>query len=207
MEKDLGVHIDPLLNFKSHIKITVRKATTISYKIIRNFTFRTPEVLVPLFKSLVRPILEYGNPVWNNSLKKYITLIEQVQKKFTKFILCFKNLSYEERLFRLNLPSLEYRRYRGDMIQVYKISHNIYDSMSVNNLLTFKNDNRLRGHNFKITKIQTNKQQYTQYFSNRVVNNWNSLPAYVVNAESINNFKNLFDKFNERIMYKTNIFD
>ena len=69
LEKDLGVSIDPLLNFNSHIKITVKKATAVSFNIIRNFTFRTPEVLVPLFKSLVRPILEYGNPVWNNCLK------------------------------------------------------------------------------------------------------------------------------------------
>ena len=66
VEKDLGVNIDPNLNFNNHTKLTVKKATAISYRILRNFTFRTPEVLIPLFKSLVRLILEYGNPVWNN---------------------------------------------------------------------------------------------------------------------------------------------
>ena len=63
LEKDLGVNIDPLLNFNKHTKMTVKKATGISYSILKNFTFRTPDVLVPLFKTLVRPILEYDNPV------------------------------------------------------------------------------------------------------------------------------------------------
>ena len=205
LEKDLGVNIDPHLNFKKHIKITVQKATGICYSILRNFTFRTQEVLVPLFKTLVRPILEYGNPVWNNCINKYLDAIEQVQRKFTKFIHCLKDLPYEERLYFLNLHSLEYRRLRGDMIQVYKIAHNYYDKVSVNDLIVFKNDCRLRGHNFTIIKKTTNKQMFTNYFSNRVVNNWNKLPAEIVNADSINSFKNLFDKYNKDIKYKTNI--
>ena len=92
LEKDLGVNIDPLLTFKCHIKITVKKATAVSFKIIRN-------------------------------------------------------------------------------------------------ILTFCNENRLRGHKFKIIKLQTNKQQFSNYFSNRVINNWNGLPSSIVNADSINKFK------------------
>ena len=92
------------------------------------------------------------------------------------------------------------------MIQVYKIAHNHYDHTSVMNLLTFSSENRLRGHNFKITKVQTNKQQFANYFSNRIINNWNDLPSNIVNAESINQFKKLFDSHNASIMYKTSIF-
>ena len=139
--------------------------------------------------------------------KKYLDAIEQVQRKYTKFIHCLKNLTYEERLYLLNLHSLEYRRLRGDMIQVYKIAHNYYDKVSVKDLIIFKNDSRLRGHNFTITKKPTNKQLFTNYFSNRIVNSWNKLPAEIVNADSVNSFKNLFDKHNKDIMYKTNIID
>ena len=131
LEKDLGIHIDPNLNFNKHTNITVKKATGISYSILKNFTFRTPEVLIPLFKTIIRPVLEYGNPVWNNCVKKYTKSIEQVQRKYTKFISCVKDLSYENKLFILHLPSLEYRRLRDDMIQVYKIAHNYYDVISV----------------------------------------------------------------------------
>ena len=66
LEKDLGVHIDQNLNFKEHIKKTVKKASYTSYKILKNFTYRNDNILVPLSKSLVRPILEYGNAVWLN---------------------------------------------------------------------------------------------------------------------------------------------
>ena len=123
-----------------------------SYRIQRNFTFRTPEILIPLFKSLVRPIIEYANPVWNNSIKIYINAIEQVQRKFTKYINGFYDMSYEDRLKKLNLTSSEYWRHRGDMIQLYKIAHNHYDKLSLQDLITFKKDDRLRGHNFTIIK-------------------------------------------------------
>ena len=57
LEKDLGIYIDENLNFKEHIKITVKKSNYACYKILKNFTFKDDVILVPLFKSLVRPIL------------------------------------------------------------------------------------------------------------------------------------------------------
>ena len=90
------------------------------------------------------------NPVWNNSIKIYINAIEQVQRKFTKYINGFYDMSYEDRLKKLNLTSSEYWRHRGDMIQLYKIAHNHYDKLSLQDLITFKKDDRLRGHNFTI---------------------------------------------------------
>ena len=88
-------------------------------------------------------------------------------------------MSYEERLLKLNLPSLEYKRHRGDMIQVYKIDHKHYDKLSIQDLITFKNDDRLRRHNFTIVKKQTNKKSLAIFFPNRVVNSWNKLPYYI----------------------------
>ena len=82
---------------------------------------------MPLFKPLVRPIIEYVSCLSDPSLKTQINLLEAVQRKFTKHILEVKNLPYEERLKKLELPSLEYRRFRGDMIQVYKVAHEHYD--------------------------------------------------------------------------------
>ena len=176
-----------------------------SHKILKNFTYRTPEVLVPLFKSLVRSILEYANPVWNTSFKKYITLIEQVQRKYTKHVTGLKDLTYEDRLAKLNLPSLEYRRFRGDHIQVFKISRRVYNN-DTNNLIQFTDDTRLRGNDFKITKTRTDKKQLSEFFSFRIVNSWNNLPNNIVNADSLNAFKNLFDEYHCNMMFRTNIF-
>ena len=77
-----------------------------------------------MFKTLVRPILEYGNVIWANGIKKYMTKIENVQRKFTKHINGMSQLPYEERLRKIKLPSLEYRQLGGDMIEVFKIAHN-----------------------------------------------------------------------------------
>ena len=132
LEKDLGILIDPNLDFKKHIKTIVKKASYINYKILKNLTYRDSNILVPLFKTLVRPILEYGNSVWANGLKKYKTLVENVQRKFTKHIKNLTNTPYEERLKLIKLPSLEYRLIRGDMIQVYKIANNFYDPITTN---------------------------------------------------------------------------
>ena len=74
-----------------------------------------------------RPHLEYGATVWNPHFKKQITLIENVQRRATKQIPGLAYLSYLERLQLLKLPTLQYRRYRGDMIEMYKLSHGHYD--------------------------------------------------------------------------------
>ena len=118
-----------------------------------------------------------------------------------------KKLPYPERLKKLELPSLEYRRFRGDLIQVYKIAQEKYDRISTNTLIQFNPNPRLRGHQFKITKSYTNKKQYQHFFSNRIVNQWNSLPADIVNSESIDAFKNSIDKKYKDLMYTTNLSD
>ena len=102
-------------------------------------------MLVPLFKSLIRPVLEYANTAWSGGLRKNINEVEKIQRSFTKNIYQVKHLPYEKRLEKLNLPSLEYRRFRGDLIQTFKIARNFYDNCTVNTLFNFKANERLRG--------------------------------------------------------------
>ena len=207
LEKDLGVLVDNNLNFENHIDYIIKKACQKKAQILRNFSFRSKKVLVPLFKALVRPVLEYVNTVWDSSFKTQIKLLEDVQRKYTKHILEVKKLPYEKRLERLNLPSLEFRRFRGDLIQVYKIVHKHYDRRSVNNLFTFSQDTRLRGHSYKITKFITKKRQYQHFFTNRIVNKWNGLSQDTVSSKSINIFKNNIDREFKDLMFKTDMFD
>jgi len=77
---------------------------------------------------MVRPYLEYANSVWCPYQKGDIEIIEEVQKSATKLIISLKKLSYVERLKQLQLPTLKYRRLRGDMIEVFRIVHNYYDT-------------------------------------------------------------------------------
>ena len=73
-EKDLGVIIDPNLDFDNHISATVKKANRLSGMLMRNITYKHKDIILPLYKSLIRSVLEYGNPVWNPHLRKHINL-------------------------------------------------------------------------------------------------------------------------------------
>jgi len=66
---------------------------------------------------MVSPHLEYANSVWCPYKKGDIESIEKVQKRATKLVICLKHLPYVERLKQLKLPTLKYRRLRGDMIR------------------------------------------------------------------------------------------
>ena len=70
---------------------------------------------------MVRSHLESAVCVWYPYKIKDITQIENVQRRATKMIPEIKNMTYEERLRQLNLPTVEYRRQRGDMINVYQL--------------------------------------------------------------------------------------
>ena len=67
---------------------------------------------------LLSEVLRYAHSVWCPYKKCDITDIEKVKKRATKLIFSLKNCSYKERLKILNLPTLKYRRLRGDMIDV-----------------------------------------------------------------------------------------
>ena len=101
-------------------------------------SFKTRDIMVPLFKTLIRPVLEYGNVVWCPNLKKHVLLIENVRRRFTKRIIGMKNLKYEDGLNSLNLPSMKFRRARGNMIETYKIVYELYDFSCSSSLFTLK---------------------------------------------------------------------
>jgi len=76
---------------------------------------------------MVRPHLEYANSVWCPYKQGDIKELEKIQKRATKLVINFKKIPYKDRLMHLKLPTLKYRRLCGDMIEVFKITHNIYD--------------------------------------------------------------------------------
>lgn len=92
------------------------------------------EMFLSLFKSIVRPHVEYRSNVWYTTHKKYAIAIENVQRRATKLVKSIKDLCYQDRLKFLGLPSLEYRRIRSDMVKVYKILNQI-DEVDTNQCL------------------------------------------------------------------------
>jgi ribonuclease P/MRP protein subunit RPP40 len=154
-------------------------------------TSRDPAVLLPLYKALVRPHLEYSVQAWSPFLVKDVKLLEKTQRRFTRWFGKLKGLSYKERLRELHLFSLERRRMRGDLIEVFKIVKGLvnYSNLSIElNCLT-----QLRGNRFKLSKSRVHSRLRAQFFTCRVVNHWNKLPDEVVSAGSVPQFKHKLD--------------
>lgn len=190
-EKDLGITICDNLKVATQCAEATKKANKILGCIKRTFTSRKKNIILPLYKSLVRPHLEYSVPAWRPFLIKDINLLEGVQRRATKVIKDFKNISYNERLFQLNLTTLETRRIRGDLIEVFKIFHGFTD-INPREFFTLS-DSGLRGHAFKLFKPRAITNICKFSFAHRVVDTWNKLPVDIVNSCSLNSFKNNID--------------
>ncbi len=192
-EKDLGVEIDNMLSFDTQCDAMVKKANRVLCTIRRSFQHLDESVMLQLYKAMVRPHLEYAIEIWAPRLKKHIKTIEAVQRRATKMIPSLRHLSYRERLEKLELPTLVYRRKRGDMIQTYKFMHNIWEVED--ELLTPRADTGTRGHDYKLFKERYATNVRGHFYSNRVIDIWNSLPQDIVNAPSVNSFKNRLDSY------------
>ena len=151
LEKDLGAQVDLELKFSSHIEMQVAKANKILGMIRRSYQFLDGESMRLLFTALVRPHLEFANVAWSPRFQKDKNLIEGVLRRATKLVPRLTNLPYGERLKQLRLPSMQYRRDRGDMIETYKYVHGMYD---VRSPLTSEEDSKTRGHSQKLKKIR-----------------------------------------------------
>ena len=190
-EKDLGVLFDNELRFTSHIQEKVKKANQ-TVGIIRNtFQCLDKEVFLPLYKSLIRPHLEYAAIIWRPYLKKDILAIENVQRRATKLVTGLREMPYQERLKKLGLPTLNYRRDRADMVNLYKMIHK-YDEVDIPNI-KLSNKGRTRGHSYKLEKNRVESRYGAHRFSIRCVNPWNNLPEEAVSASSVNNFKSVLN--------------
>jgi len=163
-------------------------------QIKRNFVLHDAEDFRLLFEGFVRPHLEYSVPVWSPYLRKDIECLEKVQRRATKLVKGMKHKSYEERLKLLGITTLEKRRVRGDLIQVFRIVKG-FDLVNIENFFELDDGggHALRGHKWKL-KVKRNRLQLRKcFFSQRVIGSWNRLPGYAVEASSVNSFKKRLD--------------
>jgi hypothetical protein len=196
-EKDIGVIIDSELNFDKHISEKVNKANSMFALLRRTFQFLDQSTFVPLYKTLVRTHLEFASSVWHPYKVKHLDMIENVQRRATKQIPGLKNLTYAERLKKLKLPTLSFRRIRGDMIELYKILNGKYDRQAAPFIKLWKDMSirtGVRGNSLKLYPQRARTELRKNSFAIRVAKTWNNLPESIVTAPTVNTFKNRLDK-------------
>jgi ribonuclease P/MRP protein subunit RPP40 len=186
---DLGITVDDRLRFHSHIRTIATRAHQRANMILRCFLTHDVNCLIKAFTVYVRPIVEYCSSVWSPTYKKDIDLLEKVQRRFTKRLPGFKHLSYLERLANLNLKTLEARRLLIDLCLCYKIVKGLVN-INLSDMFAFAaHCSSTRGHPLKLVKPHARVNGRMFFFSLRIVDVWNSLPADVVTSNTYNQFK------------------
>ena len=201
-EKDLGVTVDEELKFKTHIENKISTANKMLGLICHTFKHLDNRSFCMLYKSLVRPHLEYASIIWSPHTKQYQDMIEKVQRRATKLLPDLKDLPYDDRLKILQLPTLKYRRLRNDLLHLYKLTHNMVD-MDQNtyckkcthntHMLQKSLRSANRGHDHKY-QIQHHPGIRNRFLTSRALTYWNSLSKTTVNSNTINSFKNNLEK-------------
>jgi len=150
-----------------------------------------------LYKSYIRPHLEYCVQSWSPNLIKDITCLEQIQRRAATLVHGLRKCTYQERLAFLGLTTLKTRRLRGDLIETYKIlTHKEHTDPNQFFKLCDSGHN-LRGHSYETIypgKPNARLNVRKHFLSHRVIEHWNQLPQHVVDAPSVNSFKNRLDR-------------
>ena len=187
---DLGVIVDSSLKFHQHIMRTAQKAGGLAQNILKATVCRTPEFMLTLFTTHIRPILEYCSCLWHTGYVGDIKALESVQRRWTKHIVGMSHLDYGTRLRILNLYPVSGRLLRADMIYCWKIFHGKC-VISPTDLFSVPPHGGTRGHRFKVNHVRSQTDIRRQAFVPRCVCQWNNLPDRVVAEDSLNMFKAL----------------
>ena len=190
--RDLGIQVTDDLKWSMQCNQAASKAMSVLGMIKRTFGNVSKEIFTSLYSTYVRPNLEYCVQAWAPYYQKDIDTLEKVQRRATKLVKNIRHLSYEERLKKLQLYSLVRRKKRGDLIEVFKILNKLEDT---DEEIFFERSSTmsLRGHSLKLFKSFSKKLCRKNFFSQRVINDWNSLPQHVIDSNSLNVFKNRLD--------------
>ena len=150
-EKDLGIVVSDDLKASLQCTQTYNKANSMLGVINRCIVYKTKDILLCLYKSLVCPHLEYCTAAWNPHYIKDKELLERVQQRFTRMISELRNLPYADHLRHMNLQSLEERWVRADLVEVYKIIHGL-SAIAFESFFEFNKSGHTRGHSLKLRK-------------------------------------------------------
>ena len=189
---DLGILINGKLSWNKHVSDVVSKANKIMWLVKRTIGFNAPQhVKLQLYTTLVRSKLDYCTQVWGGLNKANTLRIERTQRSATRYILNFPDLNYKERLCKLNLLPLTYRRDVSDILFFHRCfyEHNI----NVNNFVSFTSNNlrdtRSSDDRTKLCSQYSRTQCAKLSYFKRIGSMWNLIPTELRSVIDLNIFK------------------
>ncbi|XP_065675757.1 uncharacterized protein LOC136091965 [Hydra vulgaris] len=192
VEKDLGSIISNDRKWENYVINLANKANRTLGFLKHGIKYLDVSILKLLYNSNIRPQLKYAASVWSPFCTKDIKRLENVQRRSTR-IESLKGICYEERRKVLGLPTLQERRRRGDLIEIFKIL-NSTEYIRFEEPLSFYNSMSRYCHNKRLHRQYTKKFCSYYYLTNRVVGDWNLLSQDAIDSVNKNTFKNRIDK-------------
>ena len=191
---DLGIILQEDLSFNLHMSDIIKRARNKLSWCLSVFNCRSEEVILTLYKGLVRPILEYCCVLWSPLKLGSISLLEGVQRTATSKIESVSHLNYWERLNSLGLMSLQRRRERYCLLYMHKVLH----KQVPNDIQICFSENARLGIKAEIPplpRFRSHIQLFDSSFAVRGPMLWNLLPKRLNNIVSFECFKVNLDRF------------
>ena len=194
-ERDIGVIVSANMKPTAQCMRAAKTAQTVLGQLSRAFHYRDRHVFMRLYKQYVRPHLEFSTQAWAPWTEGDRSCLEKVQQRAVKMVSGLKSHVYEERLRELNLPTLLERRHQADMAMVHKILHG---KGGLDHSTWFERaENGLRAtrstadpYNLKVKHGRLDPRR--NFFSIRVIEDWNRIPADVKRVGNSESFKALY---------------
>ena len=187
--KDPGLWISNDLSLSFIRFHAATKATRITNFLRPNISHLTPELFKLIFASFIRPHFEYCAQAWVPTKVKDRTLLENVQRRFSKQVVALRPHDYQTRRSRLNIFPTHYRRVRGCIILCFQLylRNELFNFFSPPPVL------HLRGHQAKLYTVRPFTSTRKHFFSHFIVPYWNLLPMTIFDHTSLKPFKKSLD--------------
>jgi hypothetical protein len=189
-EKDVGVIIHNSLKPAKQCQKAAKTGLNVLYQLRNNFHFRDRHIFLKLYKQYVRPHLEFATPAWSPWHTNDKQVLENVQKKFVNMVAGLAPGSYEEKCKELNLETLEARRKNQDLVQAYKM---IRGNEKLNRTTLFRHVDggrtRQDADKLNLKQSQARLEIRKNFFTQRIIKDWNEIPTDVKNVRSVAGFK------------------
>ena len=162
------------------------------FLIKHTFKFMDTEIFNLLYKSLVRPQVEYASSVWSPILMTDINNLEKVQRRATKLVPSLASLSYHERLQQLKLPTLQYRRLRQDLILIFKHSKQLINLDTKTHCKVCPHNSNMLSPSLSLSsrrhphryQIHHHQGIRNTFLTSRALTTWNNLNSDTVGARA-----------------------
>ena len=201
VEKDVGVKVTSNLKPGSQCTAAARTANTVLPQLCRSFHYRDRHVFIKLYKTYVRPHLEFATPAWSPWTTEDKDCLEDVQRRAIRMVSGLRATTYEAKLEELGVFSLEERRHQADMQQVYKILHG-FDKCNQLFRMAADSERTTRASadpwNVKVPFARLESRKH--FFTVKTTSLWNEIPREIKEAKNQLQFKLKYKEYRRKAL-------